>query len=284
MHNNVLDEVVNDFYDGQFNVLIATTIVESGLDIPDVNTIIVYRANMFGLSQLHQLRGRVGRGKVKGYAYLYINPVEIISENAVKRLDAIQQNQEIGSGFAIASSDMDIRGSGNLVGEEQSGHIREIGVELYNQMLVEEINRAKSEFKTEFYDFSTEVNFGVPTNISNYIEEKGERLYYYRKINNLREAIFDELKKKYGEIPQEIYNLIEIKKIKDLCRQKKITKLSFDDGILNITFYENTYKNPDLLIKFVKEKKAKFTKNDVIGFFIDSEKIFDECYRILQLL
>jgi transcription-repair coupling factor (superfamily II helicase) len=283
MHSDILDSVVNDFYDGQFNILISTSIVESGLDIPDANTIIVYRANMFGLSQLHQLRGRVGRGEIKGFAYLFTNPVEAISENAVKRLQAIQDNQEIGSGFAISSSDMDIRGSGNLIGDEQSGHIRGIGVELYNQILAEEVAKAKENYKSENFDFTPDVKLNISTSIGKYITDTSSRLYYYRKINSLREKVLDELDEKFGKPPQEIHNLIEITKIKEVCKKKKIISLEYD-GNLNISFYDNVYKNPDLLLKFVKEKKAKFLNQNVIGFFIDKKDLIKETYRVLEML
>jgi transcription-repair coupling factor (superfamily II helicase) len=283
MHNQTLDRVVNDFYDGQFNVLISTTIVESGLDIPDANTIIVYRANMFGLSQLHQLRGRVGRGKTKGFAYLFVNPTEQVSDMAVKRLKAIETNQEIGSGFAIASSDMDIRGSGNMVGEEQSGHVQEVGVELYNQMLAEEVNRAKNHFKSEEYDFTPEVKLYLPTSIGNYVSEVASRLYYYRKIAEDKEGILPELEAKFGVVPKEVFNLIEIAKIKEICRRQKIVRLEYDQT-LNISFLEDNFHNPDLLMKFIKEGKAKLVRQNAIGFFVKKEYFFQEVYKILETL
>ncbi|MDR2527326.1 MAG: hypothetical protein LBC92_05635 [Rickettsiales bacterium] len=284
MHSRVLDEVVNDFYDGQFNVLISTTIVESGLDIPDANTIIIYRANMFGLSQLHQLRGRVGRGKIKGYAYFFTSSADTVTETSIKRLRAIENSQNVGAGFAIASSDMDIRGSGNLIGEEQSGHIRDIGIELYNQMLVEEINKIKNNYKSEEYDFISCVKLNVLTSLSEYIKDMTERLYYYRKISENRENVLKELESKFGEVPQEVSNLIEILKIKDICKTMGIINFEYDNNMIGVTFYKDNFYNADILINFIKNGKAKLIKQNVIGFFIDKSIIFQESYRILGML
>jgi transcription-repair coupling factor (superfamily II helicase) len=283
IHNIVLDNVMNDFYDGQFNVLISTSIVENGLDIPDVNTIIVYRANMFGLSQLHQLRGRVGRGKIKGYAYFFINPTDNISENAIKRLKAIENNQEIGSGFAIANNDMDIRGSGNLVGEEQSGHMKEVGIELYNQMLVEEINKIKNNFKGEHYDWMPQIKLNLSTSIGTYIVDQKQRLHYYREIATKRENIIKELETRYGKVPQEVYNLIEISKIKNECHENMILKLEYNET-LNINFYEDRYKNPEFLFSLIKKGEAKMINQNTIGFFIKKEYFFQEIHNILKRL
>jgi transcription-repair coupling factor (superfamily II helicase) len=274
---------MNDFYDGRFNVLIATTIIESGLDIPNVNTIIIYKANMFGLSQLHQLRGRVGRGKIKGYAYLILDPNDKITDNALKRLRAIEANQKIGSGFAIATNDMDIRGSGNMLGEEQSGHIKEIGIELYNQMLVEEVNKVKNGFKSENYDFEPSVKLNIPTSIAEYILDVGERLYFYRKITENGEKILPEVEKMFGKVPNEILNLLEITKIKNICREQKITQL-VQNGTIDITFFENKFARPEYLIELIKKGIAKMPKQDVISFFIDEKHLFQEIYRVLDLL
>lgn len=280
MDSDALDDVMNEFYDGKFNILISTSIVESGLDIPDANTIIVYRANMFGLSQLHQLRGRVGRGKTKSYAYFFISPTEQISDTAIKRLKSIETNNDIGSGFAIASSDMNIRGSGNMLGEEQSGHIREVGVELYNQMLVEEVNNAKNSFQSESYEWTPQIKLNVPTSIGNYIKDVGERLRFYRKIMEEMEGILPALEDKFGAVPQEVRNLIEIAKIRETCKQKRILKLEYD-GILNISFFENKFYNPDKLIGLIKQGRAKMVRQDVIGFFVDKNNLLRDTWRVL---
>lgn len=287
-----LDNIINDFYDGKFRVLIATTIVESGLDIPKANTIIIYKANNFGLSQLHQLRGRVGRGKEKAYAYLTTNPTESISENAKKRLKSIESVQDVGGGFAIASDDMEIRGSGNIVGEEQSGHIKDIGVELYNQMLIEAVNKIKNsgDFVIQEYDFSPQVKLNISTTIDkSYIEDIVLRLSYYRRLADVKnekeaKAVILELENRFGNIPEEIQNILEITKFKSLCKKCGIIKLEYKDEFINISFFNNKFKNPDYLIKLMQEGKAQMKKQNVLSFYIHKIRLFDDIEEILEKL
>lgn len=289
MPSNKLDTIINDFYDGKFKILIATTIVESGLDIPDANTIIIYKADKFGLSQLHQLRGRVGRGKKMAYAYLTTNTNEKITDNAEKRLKAIKEIQEIGGGFAIASSDMDIRGSGNIVGEEQSGFVRETGVELYNQLLIEAVQKVKNnnDFSVVDYDFSPQVKLNISTSISkDYINDIGLRLSYYRKLADIKteeenKNIISELENRFGKIPQEIFNLLEIAKIKDLCKKCGIVKLELNKENIDISFYNDKFKNPDYLIKLIQQGKAKMKKQNILSFVVIGN-VFERIEDILE--
>ncbi|MDD2840421.1 MAG: helicase-related protein, partial [Rickettsiales bacterium] len=288
MPSNKLDTIINDFYDGKFKILIATTIVENGLDIPDANTIIIYKADRFGLSQLHQLRGRVGRGKKIAYAYLTTNQNEKITENAEKRLKAIKEIQDVGGGFAIASSDMDIRGSGNIVGEEQSGFIRETGVELYNQLLIEAVQKVKNgnNFTSIEYDFSPQIKLNTSTSISkDYINDITLRLSYYRKLANIKteeesKSIITELESRFGNPPQEIHNLLEIAKIKDLSKKCNITKLELNGENIDISFYNNKFKNPDYLIQLIQKGKAKMKKQNILSFAIIG-KPFERIENIL---
>lgn len=290
MKSNELDKIINDFYDGKFQILISTTIVESGLDIPDANTIIIYRADRFGLSQLHQLRGRVGRGKKKAYAYLTTNQTDSISENAKKRLKSIESIQEIGGGFAIASDDMEIRGSGNIIGEEQSGHIKDVGVELYNQMLVDSINKIKrrGNFEIQEYDFSPQIKLNLSTTISkDYIEDISLRLSYYKRLTDIQtkeeeELIILELENRFGKVPEEIYNIIEITKIKNLCRKCGVIKLEYLDNCINLSFYQDKFKNPDYLIKLIKEKKALMKQQNILSFLIQRNKLYEDTENILN--
>lgn len=289
MSGTMLDNIINDFYDNKFQVLIATTIVENGLDIPKANTIIVYRADRFGLSQLHQLRGRVGRGKEKAYAYLTTNPTDTISENAKKRLKSIESIQEIGGGFAIASDDMEIRGSGNIVGEEQSGHIREVGVELYNQMLIEAVNKIKSDgdFKLQEYDFSPQIKLNVSTTIDkNYIDDVVLRLSYYKRLADVKDekertTILLEMENRFGKVPEEIYNLLEIAKLKSLCKECGIKLLEYRENFIDITFYNDKFRNPDYLIKLIKDGKAKMFKQNVLSFPAAKNNLFENIEDIL---
>ena len=292
MSGSSLDNIINDFYDGKFRVLIATTIVESGLDIPKANTIIIYKANNFGLSQLHQLRGRVGRGKERAYAYLTINPTEAISENAKKRLKSIESVQDVGGGFAIASDDMEIRGSGNIIGEEQSGHIKDVGVELYNQMLIEAVNKIKNsgDFVVQEYDFSPQVKLNISTTIDkSYIDDIVLRLSYYRRLADVKnekeaKAIILELESRFGDVPEEIHNILEITKIKALCKKCGIIKLEYKDEFINISFFNNKFKNPDYLIKLMQEGKAQMKKQNVLSFYIHKIRLFDDIEEILEKL
>ena len=292
MSANMLDEITNDFYDGKFNILIATTIVESGLDIPKANTIIIYKANQFGLSQLHQLRGRVGRGREKAYAYLTTNPTDAISDNARKRLKAIESIQDIGGGFAIASNDMEIRGSGNIIGEEQSGFINEVGIELYNSMLVEAVNKIKNKgsYTVQEYDFSPQIKLNISTTIdSSYINNIILRLSYYRKLANIaneeeQKFILNELENRFGKVPQEIYNLLEITKIKTLCKICNIEILEHKNGTINISFYDGKFKNPEYLIDLIRSGKAKMQSQKSVSFLINQKNIFAELESILNNL
>jgi len=291
MPSNQLDSIINDFYDGKFKILIATTIVENGLDIPDANTIIIYKANKFGLSQLHQLRGRVGRGKKMAYAYLTTNQNETITENAEKRLKAIKEIQDIGGGFAIASSDMDIRGSGNIVGEEQSGFVRETGVELYNQLLIEAVQKLKdgNNFVNVEYDFSPQVKLNISTSINKeYINDISLRLSYYRKLADIKtedesKNILAELENRFGKVPQEIHNLLEISKIKNLCKICGIIKLELNNENIDISFYNDKFKNPEYLIQLIKLGKAKMKKQNILSFILTG-KLFERIENILTKL
>ena len=289
MSGAMLDKIINDFYDGKFQLLIATTIVESGLDIPKANTIIVYKADRFGLSQLHQLRGRVGRGKEKAYAYLTTNPTDTISENAKKRLKSIESVQEVGGGFAIASDDMEIRGSGNIVGEEQSGHIREVGIELYNQMLIEAVNKIKSDgdFKVQEYDFSPQIKLNISTTIDkSYIDDVVLRLSYYKRLADVKDDkekndILLEMKNRFGKVPEEIYNLLEIAKLKNMCKECGIKLLEYRENFIDITFFNDKFKNPDYLIRLIQNGKAKMFKQNVLSFPVAKNTLFNNIEEIL---
>ncbi len=184
-----LDERMNAFYDGKYDVLLATTIVESGLDIPTANTMIVHRADMFGLSQLYQIRGRVGRSKARAYCYLTTKPRMPLTPQAVKRLRLLGSLDNLGAGFSLASQDLDLRGAGNLLGEEQSGHIKEVGYELYQAMLEETIAKLKSGALTDLEEdgeWSPQINLGVPVMIpESYIPDLDVRLGLYRRLSGL---------------------------------------------------------------------------------------------------
>ncbi len=260
MAPGLLDDVMNAFYDGQYDVLLSTTIVESGLDIPRANTLIVYRADMFGLAQLYQLRGRVGRSKVRAYAYFTIPAGQKLTPAADKRLKVLQSLDTLGSGFALASHDLDIRGAGNLLGEEQSGHIREVGFELYQQMLEEAVAMLKGGGDSEIEDqWSPQIAIGTAVLIpESYVADLDLRLGLYRRLASLEDrpaidAFAAELVDRFGPPPGEVRDLLEIVEIKGLCRKANIAQIDAGPKGASLTFRKKTFGNPAALIAEVQK-------------------------------
>ena len=256
-----LEEVMSAFYDGRFDVLLATTIVESGLDIPTANTLIVHRADMFGLSQLYQIRGRVGRAKARAYAYLTTPADRGVTEGAEKRLKVLQSLDSLGAGFQLASHDLDIRGGGNLLGDEQSGHIREIGVELYQQMLedaVAELREAGDAVSSE-RGWSPQINAGAAVLIpEEYVPDLNVRLSLYRRLSEAeksedREALAAEMIDRFGPFPPEAEQLLKVVAIKGLCRQAGIEKIDIGPKGAVLAFRDGTFANPMGLINLIQK-------------------------------
>ncbi len=256
-----LEEVMTAFYDGQYDVLLATTIVESGLDVPTANTLIVHRADMFGLAQLYQIRGRVGRSKTRAFAYLTTQPHQILSEASEKRLKVLQSLDNLGAGFQLASHDLDIRGGGNLLGNEQSGHIREIGVELYQQMLEDAVNELRSradEPATDNRGWSPQINAGAAVMIpEDYIPDLNIRLSLYRRVSEAekredREALAAELIDRFGPIPEEAEQLLKVVGIKGLCREANVAKIDVGPKGAVISFRNDQFSNPVGLIGLIQ--------------------------------
>ena len=260
-----LEDVMSAFYDGQYDVLLSTTIVESGLDIPTANTLIIHRADMFGLSQLYQLRGRVGRAKHRAYAYLTTPPNKQIGLSADKRLRVLQSLDSLGAGFQLASHDLDIRGGGNLLGEEQSGHIREIGVELYQQMLedaVAELRARGGEDVVADRGWSPQINTGVSVLIpEEYVPDLNVRLALYRRLSEAerpedREALAAELIDRFGPLPEEAGHLLKVVAIKGLCRQANVAKVDVGPKGAVIAFRNDAFPNPMSLVQHVQANGA----------------------------
>lgn len=252
-------DIMKAFENRQFDVLISTNIIESGLDIPNANTLIVYRSDMFGLSQLHQLRGRVGRSKVRGYAYLTLPPNKILKGTAEKRLEVIKSVQGLGAGFTLASHDMDIRGPGNLIGQQQSGQIKEVGIGLYNHMLEEALHKVKSgdHKHTVKEDWTPNINLGLDILIPNtYVPDLNLRLSLYRRISKLDcdENINEftaEMTDRFGALPEEVKNLIDTIEIKRLCITLNIQSIDAGAKGILISFYKNQVPYVDKLLQFV---------------------------------
>jgi transcription-repair coupling factor (superfamily II helicase) len=259
-----LEEVMSAFYDGQYDVLLSTTIVESGLDIPTANTLIIHRADMFGLAQLYQLRGRVGRAKARAYAYMTTPAEKQITLSAERRLKVLQSLDSLGAGFQLASHDLDQRGGGNLLGEEQSGHIREIGVELYQQMLEDAVAELKERAGKEGLSdrgWSPQINTGVAVLIPEaYVPDLNVRLAIYRRLSDAekaddREALAAELIDRFGPLPPEAGALLKVVAIKGLCREANVAKIDVGPKGAVVTFRGDQFKNPMGLVAFVSKNQ-----------------------------
>lgn len=277
MKMHQLETEVNKFYEGHYHLLLATNIVESGLDIPAANTIIVHNAHLFGLSQLYQLRGRVGRGKLRAFAYLTHPSKMKLSDLASKRLSVMQKLDSLGAGFTIASHDMDIRGYGNVVGEEQSGHIREVGAELYQEMLQEELERqrtaaSRNNTSSELEpptSWSPQLNLGITVLIpASYLPELDLRLAYYRRLSqtltaNELEALAAEMIDRFGPLPVALDNLLSVIKLKQLARQAYIAKIDVGPKGVVISFYQDSFPKIEALLTYVASRPAKLKfRND----------------------
>ncbi len=261
MGSRELDQVMNAFYDRQYDVLLSTSIVELGLDIPSANTLIVHRADMFGLAQLYQLRGRVGRSKVRAYAYFTMPADARLTPAAERRLKVLQSLDTLGAGFVLASYDLDIRGAGNLLGEEQSGHIREVGFELYQSMLEEAVTALKGGEGALIEDqWSPRINLGTAVLIpEDYVPDLQLRLGLYRRLSAVEtpeaiEAFAAELIDRFGALPEEVRHLLDIVEIKGLCRTAGIEQIDAGPKGAVIAFRNKSFANPDGLIAFIREE------------------------------
>lgn len=261
-----LEDVMTAFYDRKYDLLLSTNIIESGIDIPNANTIVIHRADLFGLAQLYQLRGRVGRSKAQGYAYLTMPADKPVSGTALKRLDIMQTLDKLGAGFTLASHDLDIRGTGNLVGEEQSGHIREVGVELYQHLLQEAIMqvRIEQEMGTPAEEeWLPQINLGTSVMIpETYVQDLDLRLNLYRRIANLKsreeiDAFAAEMTDRFGRLPAEVQNLLEVIEIKNYCRKAHIEKVDAGPKGAVISFKDNLFPDPTRLMSYIQDPKVK---------------------------
>ena len=281
---SVLERRISKFYNQEIPLMISTNIIENGLDLPHVNTIIVYRANLFSLATLYQLKGRVGRSSKRGYAYMTYKENEL-TDNGKKRLSIINSADSLGSGFNIASQDLDMRGGGSIIGEEQSGFIREIGTELYYQMLEEEILCQKQNISKEYKVKNIfQPNIKIPEEIyipENYIDDLDLRLSIYKRIsivNNKKELsdLVIELIDRFGDIPQELQNLFSLIELKILCIQFNIDLLEFSRKGIVIGFYKNQPKNPDKLLNTSILEENNFHLRSDQKIFYDFEGSLNE--------
>ena len=291
-----LEEKMSAFYDGKYDVLVSTAIVESGLDIPTANTMIVHRADMFGLGQLYQLRGRVGRSKTRAYALFTVPAKRQMTPQAEKRLKVLQSLDTLGAGFQLASHDLDIRGAGNLLGDEQSGHIKEVGYELYQQMLTDAIEALKAGDEEPAEElWSPTITVGAPVTIpDDYVEDLQLRLQLYRRLSGIVneeeiESFAAEMIDRFGPLPPEVDQLMEIVAIKALARKAHVEKIEAGPKGVIVAFRDNSFANPQGLVRFVTEQgpRAKVRPDMKIVFardFEDAKERLDGARQILRTL
>ncbi len=262
MKERELEKVMVQFVRGEYNLLVCTSIIESGLDIPAANTILIHHAEHFGLADLYQLRGRVGRGRHQAYAYLLIPSDLSLSRDAMKRLRAIQELSELGSGFKLALQDMEIRGAGNLLGRSQSGHIAAVGLEFYTQLMEKAVKELKGEEVIE--EITPEIHFHLPAFLpETYVRDPEERLRLYRRLSHCRsddmvEAMRDELEDRFGKMPDETKHLLEVIKVKILLTKLSIRKLEETPSQMVLTFDPTTRVAPQKVIEMVQQDVKRF--------------------------
>ncbi|CCF19539.1 transcription repair coupling factor [Pseudorhizobium banfieldiae] len=260
MASGELEDIMNAFYDGKYDVLLSTTIVESGLDVPTANTLIVHRADMFGLAQLYQLRGRVGRSKVRAFALFTLPVNKQLTATAERRLKVLQSLDTLGAGFQLASHDLDIRGAGNLLGEEQSGHIKEVGFELYQQMLEEAVAEVRGDDEIVDTGWSPQISVGSTVMIpEDYVPDLHLRMSLYRRLGELTDlkeidGFGAEMIDRFGPLPSEVQNLLKVVYVKSLCRTANVEKLDAGPKGLVVTFRDKQFPNPAGLVQYIAKQ------------------------------
>jgi len=256
-----IEDVMSKFIAGELNVLVTTTIIESGIDIPTANTIIINRADRFGLADLYQIKGRVGRSREKAYAYLLAPADETLSDIARKRLRAIQELSELGAGFRIAAQDLETRGAGNLLGKQQSGHIAAVGIDMYTQMMEEAMAELRGTETSREPD--TVINMRASAFIpDNYINDVSLRLAAYKEISSASDEVqlrelSDEVRDRYGALPEPAANLFQIMSIKLMAKQAHVVRIDGGKESLTITFDENAKISPDRVMLLIRKNKGK---------------------------
>lgn len=261
MSSKELEDVMHRFIHGSFHVLIATTIIENGIDIPNVNTIIIDRADMYGVSQLYQLRGRVGRSDKLAYAYLLYPEDRALTELAMKRLNIINDFTELGAGFKIAMKDMEVRGVGNLLGSQQSGDIMSVGFDMYLRLLDEAVSRLTEDDMNEDIEIYLELEYSgyVP---DSYISEQTEKMEVYKKISAVTtqselDGLFTELSGRFGPLPDEVHSLISLAEVRVICKQLSILSLREKNGLCRVEFGKVTKINPDKVMRLIQESNGR---------------------------
>jgi transcription-repair coupling factor (superfamily II helicase) len=291
MGESELERVMLAFMHGEYDVLVATTIIENGLDIPLANTIVINRSERHGLSELYQLRGRVGRSNRRAYAYLLIPPEQELTDIARRRLAALKEFSDLGAGFKIAALDLELRGAGNLLGGEQSGHIEAVGFEMYTSMLEHAVGELKGEELPQ--RMTTQLNLGISLRIDEeYIAEENQRLRIYKKIAGAQEEgglgeIRSELEDRYGELPIGVLHLLEAASLRLQCERIGVSQVDRKRDQVHIRFGSQASVDPGLLMKLVAQnakKGAQFTPQGVLRFPLRSTEPADILGELRSLL
>jgi len=264
MPERELERVMRDFVAQRHNVLLCSTIIETGIDVPTANTIVISRADKFGLAQLHQLRGRVGRSHHQAYAYLLVPDTESLTRQAAQRLDAIQQMEELGSGFYLAMHDLEIRGAGEVLGENQSGNMLEVGFQLYNEMLAEAVRSLKAGKEPDLLaplSVTTEINLPAPALLpADYCGDVHLRLSFYKRLATARsteqiDALLEEIVDRFGKPPPQAQTLVDVHRLRVMARPYGVVKVDAAPGVINITFKANPPIEPLRIIELVQKNR-----------------------------
>ena len=287
--DNELERVMMEFVTGKTNVLVCTSIIESGLDISRSNTIIIERADTFGLADLYQLRGRVGRSNVRAYAYLLTPPETLLTADAVKRLAVIQEHSELGQGFKVAMRDMEIRGTGNILGVSQSGHVNQVGYEMYLELLEESVREIKGEAPETKID--PEIHLKIEAYIpDSYVPDANQRMNFYKRLSRASsqseiDGIEEEIIDLYGKTPEQVNALLSIMAIRLVMKELLVSKLDYAKGDLVISFDESTIVTPESLIKWVQENQnVRILPGDKLVYHTGSVDLKERTDKALVVL
>jgi transcription-repair coupling factor (superfamily II helicase) len=294
MEEHELEKAMLAFFNHEIDVLICTTIVESGMDIPRANTMFIDNAQMLGLSQLYQLRGRVGRSKQRAYCYLMLPRGKPIDKEAQERLKVIQENTALGSGIRVAQYDLELRGAGNILGEDQSGHINAVGYEMYMELLDEAVHEARGE-PLDDQKLEPEINLRIPAMIPDkYISDIRVRLSYYKALSDVRspedlDNIEEELKDQFGPLPEPVMNLLGIMLIRSQCKNLGVRDISAGVKNISLIFTDKTKLNPETVIQLAmrENKKYSLTPDNRLNIRMNSitwPQVFEELNYLLKLV
>ncbi|SFM45951.1 transcription-repair coupling factor [Variovorax sp. OV329] len=294
MPERELERVMRDFVAQRYNVLLCSTIIETGIDVPTANTIVMSRADKFGLAQLHQLRGRVGRSHHQAYAYLMVPDVEGLTKHAQQRLDAIQQMEELGSGFYLAMHDLEIRGTGEVLGENQSGNMMEIGFQLYNEMLSEAVRSLKAGKEPDLLSplsVTTEINLHAPALLpDDYCGDVHLRLSFYKKLATAKtpaqiDALLEEIVDRFGKLPPQAQTLIDVHRLRVLARPYGVTKVDAAPGVINIVFKKDPPVDPMAIIQLIqKNRHIKLAGNEKLRIERELKEPKDRAQMVRDVL